>query len=91
MNWWTEELTPTQSLKYMIVMGALNGVVLVLFISGFTTIGEVLGMIAVMASVPLIILINTRLEYFRSTRLKIFLGFACVCIIFGALGYVDRM
>jgi hypothetical protein len=64
---------------------------LILLIPGFTTVGEALGMIAAMASLPLIILINTRLEDFRSTRLKIFLGFTFVCIIFAALGYVDRM
>jgi hypothetical protein len=91
MNWWTEELPPTQALKYMIVLGALNGALLVLVIPRFTTVGEVLGVIAAMASTPLIVLVNRRLESFRSTRLKFFLGFAFVCIVFGAFGYVYNM
>ena len=91
MNWWTEELPPTKALKFMIVLGALEGAFLVLVIPRFTTVGEVLGVIAAMASIPLMTLVNTRLENFRSTRLKIFLGFAFLCIVFGALGHVDRM
>lgn len=91
MSWWTEELTPTQALKRMIVLGGVEGALLVLFIPRFTTVGEVLGVIAAMASIPLIILINTSLESFRTTRLNLALGFVFLCIIFGALGYVDRM
>lgn len=91
MSWWTEELTPTQALKYMIVLGGVEGALLVLFIPRFPTVGGALGVIAAMASIPLIILINTRLENFRTTRLILALSFVFVCIVFGALGYVDRM
>lgn len=91
MSWLTEELTPTQALKYMIVLGALNGTFLVLVIPKYTTVGEALGVIAAMASLPLIILINRKLESFRTSRLNIFLGAAFVCAVFGALGYVYNM
>lgn len=91
MSWLTEELAPTQALKYMIVLGALNGAFLVLVIPRFATVGEALGVIAAMASLPLIVLVNTRLESFRTSRLNIFLGAAFVCAVFGALGYINNM
>jgi len=89
MNWWTEELTPTQTIKYMLGLGALNGVTLVLFIPVFTTVGEILGMVAVMTLLGVRNLIFG-LDNFRETRLNMFFGFIFLCIVFGTLGYVYR-
>jgi hypothetical protein len=90
MNWWTEKLPPTQTIKYMLVLGALSGVALVLLIPRFTTVGEVLGVIAVMTLLGVRSLIFG-LENFREARLNMLLGFAFECCVFGALGYVYNM
>lgn len=74
----------------MLVLGALNGVALVLLIPRFTTVGEVLGVIAAMTLLGVRGLIFG-LENFRETRLNMFLGFAFLCIFFGALGYVYNL
>jgi hypothetical protein len=90
MGWWTEKLSPKQSINHMLVLGALNGAVMALLITGFTTVGEFLGMMAAM-SVGWVLYLRYGIENFRYSRLDMILIFAVSSIIYGALGYVKNM
>jgi hypothetical protein len=90
MNWWTEKLSPIQSIKRMPVLGALNGAVMALLIPNYTTVGEFLGLMACM-SLVWVMYIRYGFENFRYSRLDMIIIFAVTSIAYAALGYVYKM